>query len=47
MLSYYRGLPNRDWDVHRYRMNIHTIPIATQLPMPWGTPTPPGWPGRT
>ena len=32
MLSYYRGLPNRDWDVHRYRMNIHTIPIATQLP---------------
>ena len=32
MLSYFRGLPNRDWDVHRYRMNIHTIPIATQLP---------------
>ena len=32
MLSYYRGLPNRDWDVYRYRMNIHTIPIATQLP---------------
>ena len=32
MLSYYRGLPNRDWDVHKYRMNIHTIPIATQLP---------------
>ncbi len=32
MLSYFKGLPNRDWDVHRYRMNIHTIPIATQLP---------------
>ena len=32
MLSYFRGLPNRDWDVRRYRMNIHTIPIATQLP---------------
>ena len=32
MLSYFRGLPNRDWDVHRYRMNIYTIPIATQLP---------------
>ena len=32
MLSYFRGLPNRDWDVHRYRMNIHTIPIGTQLP---------------
>ena len=32
MLSYFRGLPNRDWDVHRYRMNIHTIPIATQMP---------------
>ncbi len=32
MLSYYRGLPNRDWDIRRYRMNIHTIPIATQLP---------------
>ncbi len=32
MLSYFRGLPNRDWEVNRYRMNIHTIPIATQLP---------------
>ena len=32
MLSYFKGLPNRDWDVRRYRMNIHTIPIATQLP---------------
>ncbi len=32
MLSYYRGLPNQGWDVSRYRMNIHTIPIATQLP---------------
>lgn len=32
MLSYFRGLPNQGWDVSRYRMNIHTIPIATQLP---------------
>ncbi len=32
VLSYWRGLPNRDWDVHKYRMNITTVPIANQLP---------------
>ena len=32
VLSYWRGLPNRDWDVHRYRMNITAVPIASQLP---------------
>ena len=32
VLSYWRGLPNRDWDVHKYRMNITTVPIASQLP---------------
>ena len=32
VLSYWRGLPNRDWDVHRYRMNITTVPISSQIP---------------
>lgn len=32
ILSYWRGLPNQDWDVRRYRTNINTIPIATHLP---------------
>ena len=32
VLSYWRGLPNRDWDVHRYRTNITTVPIASQIP---------------
>ena len=32
VLSYWRGLPNRDWDVQRYRTNITTVPIASQLP---------------
>ena len=31
-LSYWRGLPNRDWDVHKYWMRITTVPIASQLP---------------
>lgn len=32
VLSYWRGLPNDQWDVHRYRTNITTVPIASQLP---------------
>jgi 2-oxoisovalerate dehydrogenase E1 component len=32
VLSYWRGLPNRDWDVLKYRMGIITVPIASQLP---------------
>lgn len=31
-MSYWRGLPNSDWDVNRYRQGIVTVPIATQLP---------------
>jgi|FLYL01.1.fsa_nt_gi 2-oxoisovalerate dehydrogenase E1 component len=32
VMAYWRGLPNRDWDVLRYRCGIVTVPIATQLP---------------
>jgi pyruvate dehydrogenase E1 component alpha subunit len=32
MLSYYRGLPTDDWDVHAFRMANNTIPIASHLP---------------
>ena len=32
VMSYWRGLPNRDWDVLKYRMGITTVPIASQLP---------------
>ncbi len=32
MLSYYRGLPTADWDVHAFRMANNTIPIASHLP---------------
>ncbi len=32
VLSYYRGLPNAAWDVHRYHMMTITVPIATHLP---------------
>jgi len=31
-MAYWRGLPNSGWDIHRYRQNIVTVPIATQLP---------------
>lgn len=31
-MSYWRGLPNSDWDVNRYRQGIVTVPIASQLP---------------
>jgi len=32
ILAYWRGHPNTDWDVHRYRMMTVTVPIASQLP---------------
>lgn len=32
VMSYWRGLPNADWDPSRFRMGINTVPIATQLP---------------
>ena len=32
VMSYWRGLPNKDWDVLRFRMGIVTVPIASQLP---------------
>ena len=32
ILSYWRGLPTTEWDVHRYRMMTVTVPIASQLP---------------
>ncbi|MGH8924140.1 MAG: pyruvate dehydrogenase (acetyl-transferring) E1 component subunit alpha [Acidimicrobiia bacterium] len=32
VMSYWRGLPNRDWDILKYRMGITTVPIASQLP---------------
>lgn len=31
-MAYWRGLPNADWDIRRYRQGIVTVPIATQLP---------------
>jgi 2-oxoisovalerate dehydrogenase E1 component len=31
-MSYWRGLPNADWDIARYRQGIVTVPIASQLP---------------
>jgi pyruvate dehydrogenase E1 component alpha subunit len=32
ILTYWRGLPNAGWDVHRYRMMTNTVPIASHLP---------------
>ena len=32
IMSYWRGLPNENWDVRGLRMGITTVPIATQLP---------------
>ncbi|MDQ3500430.1 MAG: thiamine pyrophosphate-dependent dehydrogenase E1 component subunit alpha, partial [Actinomycetota bacterium] len=32
VMSYWRGLPNQDWDVLKYRMGITAVPIASQLP---------------
>jgi pyruvate dehydrogenase E1 component alpha subunit len=31
VLSYWRGLPTEDWDVHRYRMMTIAVPIASQI----------------
>lgn len=31
ILSYWRGLPTEDWDVHRYRMMTVAVPIASQI----------------
>ncbi len=31
-MAYWRGLPNSDWDMARYRQGIVTVPIASQLP---------------
>lgn len=32
LLAYWKGLPNADWDMNRYRTGIVTVPIASQLP---------------
>ncbi|MFO7299794.1 MAG: pyruvate dehydrogenase (acetyl-transferring) E1 component subunit alpha [Actinomycetes bacterium] len=32
LLAYWRGLPNSEWDLNRYRTGIVTVPIASQLP---------------
>lgn len=31
-MAYWRGLPNSEWDIYRYRQGIVTVPIASQLP---------------
>jgi pyruvate dehydrogenase E1 component alpha subunit len=36
VLAYWRGLPNADWDVHRYRMMSIAVPIASQIPQAVG-----------
>ncbi len=32
LLAYWKGLPNANWDIEKYRTGIVTVPIATQLP---------------
>lgn len=32
LLAYWKGLPNANWDMERYRTAIVTVPIASQLP---------------
>lgn len=32
VLSYWRGLPNTDWDVQAYRQMVIAVPIASHLP---------------
>jgi 2-oxoisovalerate dehydrogenase E1 component len=32
MLAYWRGLPATEWDVHRYQVMTHCVPIASHLP---------------
>ena len=36
VLSYWRGLPNAEWDVHRYGMMTIAVPIASQIPQAVG-----------
>ncbi len=31
LLAYWKGLPNTDWDMHKFRTGIVTVPIASQL----------------
>ncbi|MFB3052130.1 MAG: thiamine pyrophosphate-dependent enzyme [Acidimicrobiia bacterium] len=31
LLAYWKGLPNADWDMEKYRMGVVTVPIATQI----------------
>ncbi len=31
VMAYWRGLPNSGWDMHRFRMGIVTVPIASQI----------------
>lgn len=32
LLAYWKGLPNSQWDIDKYRTGIVAVPIATQLP---------------
>jgi 2-oxoisovalerate dehydrogenase E1 component len=32
LLAYWKGLPNANWDMEKYRTGVVTVPIATQLP---------------
>ncbi|HSF86057.1 MAG TPA: pyruvate dehydrogenase (acetyl-transferring) E1 component subunit alpha [Acidimicrobiia bacterium] len=32
MLAYWKGLPASEWDVHRYGIMTHCVPIASHLP---------------
>ncbi|MEA1901920.1 MAG: pyruvate dehydrogenase (acetyl-transferring) E1 component subunit alpha [Actinomycetota bacterium] len=32
LLAYWKGLPNADWDMEKYRTGIVAVPIASQLP---------------
>ncbi|MPZ52765.1 MAG: pyruvate dehydrogenase (acetyl-transferring) E1 component subunit alpha [Acidimicrobiia bacterium] len=32
LMAYWRGRPNSDWDVLKYRQGIVTVPIASQIP---------------
>jgi 2-oxoisovalerate dehydrogenase E1 component len=32
LLAYWKGLPNVNWDMEKYRTGIVSVPIATQLP---------------
>ncbi|NND03504.1 MAG: pyruvate dehydrogenase (acetyl-transferring) E1 component subunit alpha [Acidimicrobiia bacterium] len=36
ILSYWRGLPTTEWDVHGFKMMTNTVPIATHIPQAVG-----------